>query len=108
MEVDSAISKKLKQYRKIRSLTQEELAEEIGVTADYISSIEQGRRKISTDNLMRVCECLCVNVADMLPVKERDDAGVRADWIAEINGTLDSLDTAQLGLVRTMVCALKG
>ena len=108
MGTDSAISQKIKQYRKLRNMTQAELATEIGFTADYISSVESGRRKVSLDNLRRFCECLHVGIEEMLPADGENDSKVRSDWIAEINGTLDSLDTAQLGLVRTMVCALKG
>ena len=108
MGTDSILSRKIKQYRKLRSMTQAELADEIGFTPDYISSIESGRRKVTVENLKRFCDCLHVGVEELLSVGGQDDSDVRSDWIAEINEVLDSLDATQLGLVRTMVCSLRG
>jgi len=108
MGSDSIVSQKIRQYRKIHNMTQEDLAEEVGISADYVSSIESGRRSVSMEKLMRICECLHVSMADMLPIEDGDDSELRKQWIAEINDTLGSLDITQLGLVRTMVCSLKG
>jgi transcriptional regulator with XRE-family HTH domain len=107
MGIDSILSQKIKQHRKLRRMMQGELAEEIRFTTDYISNIESGRRKVTVENLKRFCECLInVGIEELLPVEVKDDSKVRADWIAEINGMLDLLDTTQLGLVRTMICSL--
>ena len=108
MSTDAMLSQRIKRYRKIRNITQEELAEEIGVTTNHIASIEAGRRQISLGTLVRVCECFHVSMAEMLPVNAADDSALRADWIAEIDDTLALLDTAQLGLVWKMVCGLRG
>jgi len=100
------LPQKIKQYRKIRNMTQEKLAEEIGISVDQIASIESGRRKVSVENLISFCECFHVNINELLQVDIDLDNEVRKDWVAEINQSLDSLDIVQLRLVRTMICSL--
>lgn len=106
MGADSVLSQKIKQYRKIRSMTQEELAEEIGVTTDHIASIESGRRKVSVENLIRFCESFHIDTSELLPIGKQDDDTLKQSWINDINETLGLLSMSQLGLVRAMICAL--
>ena len=108
MEADSILSQRIKLYRKLRNMTQEELAVEIGVTTNHISSIESGRRKVSVDKLKRLCECFGVSTEDLLPAGVENHLDLRKRWIEEIDETLDTLDVSQLWLVRTMVCSLRG
>jgi len=44
--------------RKALRMTQEELAEELGVSTQMISNLELGKKAIRPDNLSRVCQVL--------------------------------------------------
>lgn len=44
--------------RKALGLTQDDLAERIGVTPPMISNLEQGKKAIRPDNLAKVCKAL--------------------------------------------------
>lgn len=44
--------------RKSLRMTQEELAEKLGVSTQMISNLELGKKAIRPDNLTRVCEVL--------------------------------------------------
>jgi len=48
----------LKRIRKIRGLTQPVLAEESGLTVNYISLVENGERTVSIDAMNRLAESL--------------------------------------------------
>lgn len=57
--------KRMRQLRALKGLTQEELAEAVGVSTDFISLIERGQRAPSFENLERLAEALAVKVADL-------------------------------------------
>lgn len=59
---------KILYYRKIRRLTQEQLAEKVGITAKYLSRIETGSYpySISLPTLMLIAEKLDVSISELL------------------------------------------
>ena len=57
----------LRVWREYRGLSQEALAERVGVGASYISQIEAGRREGSVRVLRRIAATLGVSVDDLLP-----------------------------------------
>lgn len=57
-----AMGKRLKIERCNLNLTQEQLAEEVGLSPDYIGQIERGERNISLDKLILIVNKLGVTV----------------------------------------------
>ena len=100
------VGRKIKQYRKQHAMTQNELASKVGVRSLHITNIENGKKGVSLDTLLLICECLHVSVSDVLPEEGRNDFELRKRWMDEIVHVMDALDTARLGMVRTMVCSL--
>lgn len=49
------IGKNLRKFRKAKGLTQKDLAEAVGVTANYISKIENGNTLFSINLLCKFC-----------------------------------------------------
>lgn len=83
MDDTSTIGARLRQERRNRGLTQEELAEHAGVSRDIIAKLEQGRRssaRITT--LSRMSNALGIELSDLLGKRERlgrrQDGGVLA------------------------------
>ena len=56
------LAKKIRQYRKEAGLTQEVLAEKLGLSAKYIQFIENGRRRPSLKVVYRIAKILEVDV----------------------------------------------
>ena len=73
-------SEKLQELRKSRSMTQEELAEKLGVSTQMISNLELGKKAIRPENLVKLCNVLNVSADHIL-------RGNRADW--EIQGFME-------------------
>jgi transcriptional regulator with XRE-family HTH domain len=57
------IGEKLKEFRKLKSLTQEQLAEKTGVTFQQIQQYENGKTRMNTDKLQAVALALSLPVA---------------------------------------------
>ena len=61
-----AVILKLKYYREAMNLTQEELARHAKVSVAMVQSMENGRRKGSTDTILKLSDALNVTVDDLL------------------------------------------
>lgn len=59
------LGKNIQKYRKLRNITQEKLAELIGVEINSISAIERGRSFPSPENLTKIIDALNVPLADL-------------------------------------------
>lgn len=60
----------LKEYRKARRITQKELADAVGVTQAYISTLESGKRKNpSMDVLVRISKVLKVDIRKLICIE---------------------------------------
>jgi transcriptional regulator with XRE-family HTH domain len=99
------IGQRIKHFRKVNSLTQKELAAQIGVAPLYIANVEQGRKGMSVEKLVDICERLNITPSDILTVAKRDDSQQKEIWIEEIVTALRELNMDRVGFLRTMVCS---
>lgn len=63
--IKETVAKNLLFYRKKNKITQKELAEQLGVKHNAISSWENGINSIDIDTLFKVCKIFGVTVNDM-------------------------------------------
>ena len=61
-----AIGSRIRQYRKGRGMTQEDLAFQIKTTTAYISYIERGLKKPSLEKLVVIADVLQVTINDFI------------------------------------------
>jgi transcriptional regulator with XRE-family HTH domain len=67
------IGERIRNLRKLSSLTQEELAERAGLTKGFISQVERDRTSISLDSLVQILDALDENISDFfLDIEEKD------------------------------------
>ena len=67
MNIDyKLIGERIKQSRKAKGMTQEVLAERLGVSIGYVSQVERGITKISLDLLGAISSVLDCNVASLI------------------------------------------
>lgn len=60
------LGKRIRNLRKEKKLTQEQLATEIRVTSAYVGFIEQGKRNPSLNTLDMIARALGVKMSDLL------------------------------------------
>ncbi|MEZ4863425.1 MAG: helix-turn-helix transcriptional regulator [Caldilineaceae bacterium] len=53
-------------WREYRALTQQQLAEKIGISKPYLSQLESGKRKGTTDMLKTIAEALQVSIEELV------------------------------------------
>lgn len=60
------IGSKLQAARKLKGLTQQEVADRVGISRTYYSQIENGDRDPATTVITNIAKALDVNIADIL------------------------------------------
>ena len=83
--------------RKSQRMTQEELAEKLGVSTQMISNLELGKKAIRPENLARVCEVLGLSVDFVLTGTNTKTA---VDAVAD---KLTQLTAEELQMVSDMI-----
>ena len=56
----------MRQVRKLKKISQEELAFRAGLHRTYISDIERGQRNVSLENIEKITKALDVSTKDLL------------------------------------------
>lgn len=70
----------IREWRKFRGMTQEQLAERIGVTKSYVSKVEAGKRRYDQPFLEAASEVLRCEPADLLVRDPMDPEGLWSIW----------------------------
>ena len=68
MNIKELLGKNIKEKRLSQHLTQEQLAEKIGISPKSLSQIELGNNFISADNLDQICSALNVQAKNLFDV----------------------------------------
>lgn len=69
------IAAKIVFYRKLKSMTQEKLADEVGITPQYLSRIENGgySKNVSLSTLMKIAGVLDVTMSQLMEGVESEE-----------------------------------
>lgn len=64
-KLPKTLGKRVQKIRKLRGLTQEQLAEKVGISRAYMGYIEQGRYSASLEVIEKVAKALKVKISDL-------------------------------------------
>lgn len=98
------IGQRIRRIRKAHGLSQEELAEKIGISTTHMSHIETGNTKLSLPVLVSIASVLEVQTDDLL--FEQVNAS-RSNALNEIAGSLDNCSSQELKIIQDIVRATK-
>lgn len=98
------IGQRIRRYRKAVELSQEQLAEIVGISVTHMSHIETGNTKLSLRVAVDIARALSVQVDALLYDKPR--AG-RTEIADEIQQTLESCSRKELYFILDVVRNLK-
>lgn len=65
MEAKVIFGSNVRRIRKSIGLSQEKLAEKIGIHRTYIGSIERGERNVSLNNIVAIAQALDTSISDL-------------------------------------------
>ena len=74
MDIKHAVGKRIKIVRQRNGLTQDQLAEQVGLSPKYISGIERGVENPTMDTLLRVANVLRVEPYDLFLLGESEES----------------------------------
>ena len=98
------IGQRIRKIRKAHGLSQENLAEHIGISPTHMSHIETGNTKLSLPVLVSLANALEVHTDDLLYEKHCID---RSDTIDSIMSVLSTCTTQQIRILEDVLTATK-
>ena len=102
-QIRKVIGQQVRYYRNLYSLTQKELATKLGAESTYITNIEQGKKGLSFEKLVEICNVFNISTSELLPIELQCDAGAKEEIIEEIVDFLKTLETPQLRVYKTLL-----
>ena len=99
----SDLSTRVRLRREQLGLSQEELAEKIGISVAHMSHIETGNTKLSLPVFVDIAEALSVQTDELL----YDTPSINLSTKAEILNVLDSCSTQDFYILRDIINATK-
>ena len=93
------IGQKIRKFRKGCGLSQEQLAEKVGISTTHLSHIETGNTKLSLPVFVDIAEALSVQTDELL----YDTPSINLSTKAEILNVLDSCSTQDFYILRDML-----
>lgn len=99
-----AIGQRIRKVRKARGLSQERLAEKIGISTTHMSHIETANTKMSLSTFAELASALEVRTDELLYDNRPED---RTASITHITELLDDCTTQQVRIIEDTVKAIK-
>ncbi|MDR0249767.1 MAG: helix-turn-helix domain-containing protein [Burkholderiales bacterium] len=103
-----ALGERISRLRKLKNVTQTQLAETLGVSQQTIQSYEVGRRRIQVDSLPSLAEVLGVSVEELIgltPRQTRSKRGPAPRWQQQVEA-IDQLPKPKQQFMAKMIDAL--
>ena len=98
------IGQRIRRIRKEHKLSQEELAEKVGISTTHMSHIETGNTKLSLPVFVNIAEVLEVQTDSLLYDKLRDNISTVMN---DVSAVLEECDTTQACIISDMVKNMK-
>jgi transcriptional regulator with XRE-family HTH domain len=102
----NTIGKKIKKLRNDRKMTQQELADEIGVSESTVSLYESDTRKPSFKALSRIAKVFDVTEAFFLNAEESNNGEIKNENIRMAARNMEKLSDADVQTINTLIKSL--
>lgn len=99
-----AIGQRIRKIRKARGLSQEKLAEQVGISTTHMSHIETANTKMSLSTFVELASALEVRTDELLYDNKPEDRSVSIDYITEL---LDDCTIQQVRIIEDIIKAVK-
>jgi len=99
-----AIGQRIRKVRKARGLSQEKLAEKVGISTTHMSHIETANTKMSLPTFAKLASVLEVRTDDLLYDNRPEDRSISIAYITEL---LDDCTIQQVRIIEDIIKAVK-
>ena len=99
---------RIKEIRKEKCLSQEELGERSGLHPTYIGGVERGERNISVENIEKIAVGLKINMGDLFPYSDHAESESEKEKIKNsILISIDDMNEDALSFISSIIKNLK-
>lgn len=98
MNTYNEIIERIKVLRKARKITQEQLADGIGLTRTSVNNIEKGRQRITIKTLIKISEFFGVELYSIIPMPETKEDKILHSFIEKLKQRIKA-DTLHLSFL---------
>lgn len=103
-DIKTKLGARIKELRKSKNITQEELVEVIGSDTNNLSRIENGKKFMSAEKLVKIANALGVDIKDLFDFGHiLSDDELKSEIISDIN----TMSTKQLKFIYKSLKNLK-
>ena len=99
-----AIGQRIRKIRQARGLSQEKLAEKVGISTTHMSHIETANTKMSLSTFTEIATVLEVRTDELLYDSRPEDRSVSINYITEL---LDDCTIQQIRIIEDIVKVVK-
>lgn len=100
--IDKQIGASIRRFRLHRSMSQEALANELGITFQQMQKYEKGMNRVSTSALILICRALGITPREILgPFFDGDDSALIQELLQEI-----ALRDSKLKEIQSVIAAM--
>lgn len=96
------IGKKIRQIRKEKGFSQEELSEKIDISPRHMCTIENGNSFPSIETFIKIAEILDININDFFNLNVENNDNLRA----EIYSLIQTSTVQELKLIQNIITAI--
>ena len=98
------IGQRIRKFRKAYHLSQEQLAEKVGISTTHMSHIETGNTKLGLPVFVDIAKALCVQTDELLhDTPKKDKTAIKG----ELEEILDSCSMQDIRIIEDVVKAVK-
>ena len=97
------LGQRIRKFRKLNNLSQEQLAEKVNISTTHMSHIETGNTKLSLPVFVDIAEVLCVTADELL----NNGKLKRKDSINQILSILNNCSDKEIEIITDIVKAAK-
>ena len=90
---NNSIKENIRQIRKSKGLTQEEMAHRMGISLTAYRDLEKGATGIVNSNISKIAEITGISTAEVLGYSEQSQTVTVNDVKAEYNSRIDTMQT---------------
>lgn len=76
------LGRRIRDFRAIKKLSQDKLAEKIGISGKYLGEVERGEANVSLEKLELIAGALGVTIGQLLDNAHKNDTGILKDEIS--------------------------
>lgn len=98
------IGKRIQQLRKMKKMSQADLAEFAGVSVSYISHIETGIKKASLESVVHIANALGTTVDQLL---NGNQTGNQHEYKSELHALISDCNGYERGVIHDVAAAVK-